>query len=90
MGAGTRWAAQERAVGEPGPSADLRAAAAIYREEPHRRQGRHIHEGRQRHTGDEKSHECDLEGGHNVLRLRHKGEPQARAIRPPTPGPFIK
>lgn len=82
MGAGTRWASQERTAGESGPSADLRPAAPIYREEPHRWQGRYVHEGRQRHTGNEKSHECDLEGGHYLLRLRHKGEPRAYAIFP--------
>lgn len=74
MGAGTRWAAQERTLGKSGSSADVRSTIAIHREEPYRRQGRHFYEGRQCHTRNEKSHECDLEGGHNVFRLRHKGE----------------
>lgn len=74
MGVGTGWAAQERTPGKSGPSADLCSATTIHREEPHRRQGRHFHKSRQCHTRNEKSHECDLESGHNVLRLRHKGE----------------
>jgi len=80
MGAGTERTAQERTLGEPGPGADLCAAAAVYREEPHGRQGRHFHKSRQRDTRNEESHERDLEGGHNVLRLRHKGEPRECSV----------
>lgn len=75
MRAGTRRAAQEGTLGKPGSSADVRSAIAIHREEPYRRQSRHFYEGRQCYTRNEKSHECDLEGGHNLFRLRHKGEP---------------
>lgn len=75
MGAGTRRTAQERTFGKLGSSADLCSATAIHREESYSRQGRHFYEGRQCHTRNEKSHECDLEGGHNVFRLRHKGKP---------------
>lgn len=82
MGAGAKRTAQERTPGESGSSADVRAAIAIHREESDRRQGRHFHESRQCNTRNEKPHECDLEGGHNVLRLRHKGEPQECSIFP--------
>lgn len=74
MGAGAGWATQERIAGEPGSRADARAAAAVHREKSNRWQGRHIRQGRQRHTRDEKSHERYIESRHHVLRLRHKGE----------------
>lgn len=80
MGAGTRWTAQERSPGKSGSSADLRSAITIHREESYRRQSRHIYKSRQCYTRNEKSHECDLEGGHNVLRLRHKGKPWEYSI----------
>lgn len=80
MGAGTRGPAQERTVGKSGPRADVRAAASVHREEPHRRESRHIYQGRQRDTGDEKFNERDFESGHHVLRLRHKGKIRARTI----------
>ena len=45
--------AQEGAAGAPGPSADLRAAAAVHRQELDRGQGRHLYQGGQCHTRDE-------------------------------------
>lgn len=80
MGAGTRWTAQERTFGKPGSSADIRSTITIHRKESHRRQSRHFYESRQCYTRNEKSYECDLEGGHNLFRLRHKGEPWEYSI----------
>jgi len=81
MGVGTGWAAQERTFGKSGPSANLCSTTTIHREEPHRRQSCHFYKSRQCHTRNEKPHECDLESGHNVLRLRHKGESRKHMLR---------
>lgn len=71
---GSCWCPQKGADGAPRSDPHLRSAAPVHCQEPNRREGCHIHQSRQCHTGNQKPHECHIQSGHHMFCLRHQGE----------------
>ena len=74
MGAGAEQHAEEGAARLCGPDPDVRAAAAVRRQESDGGQGGHLHQSGQRHPGDQEQYERRVQSGHHVFRMRQQGQ----------------
>lgn len=72
--AGAEQHAEEGATGLRGPDTDVRAAAAVRRQESDGGQGGHVHQSGQRHPGDQEQYERRVQSGHHLFRMRQQGQ----------------